>query len=239
MQLKYTLILITLISSCKEGKPKVTLFKTQDFIIADTTIEGNKVLQFDNYMSDDYPIYYIGAQLDTIKIGKRYWKGRTQWTDNFKIPWSRKYSNRTLSILLDTTAKTNSPVEYFSDNSKVANDSTINYKSFLFLIKNISDSAVYLGQTFSVFFINREAKNRNGEWVKVDKKLSELGTCGTNEPTIILNPDEIVISKLRRYSGSFVTDFRLVLGYDNNIVYSNIFKDAIDERKLQDISTNK
>lgn len=56
--------------------------------------------------------------------------------------------------------KTNSPVEYFSENPATVKDSTLNYKSFLFFIRNIADSAVYLGRTFSVFFIHREAKNR-------------------------------------------------------------------------------
>lgn len=233
MRLKYILILTICFSSCKHDKPKVTLFKTRDFIIADTTIEANKVLQFDNH-SSDYPIYYIGTKVDTIKIGKRYWRGRTQWTDNFETPWSRKYSDKTLSILVDTTAKTNSPVEYLSDNPKVAYDSTINYSSFLFSIKNISDSTIFLGRTFSVFFINREAKDKNGNWVKVDKTLSELGSCGTGDPTIILKPNELVISKVKRYKGSFVTDFRLVFGYDKNIVYSNVFRDSIDERTLQE-----
>jgi hypothetical protein len=238
MQLKYILILTICFSSCKQDKPKVTLFKTQDFIIADTTIEANKVLQFDNN-SSDYPIYYIGAKVDTIKIGKRYWRGRTQWTDNFKTPWSRKYSDKTLSIFVDTTIKTNSAVEYLSDNPKIARDSTINYSAFLFSLKNVSDSTVYLGRTFSVFFINREAKNKKGNWVRVDKKLCELGICGTGEPTIILKPNELVISKIKRYKGSFVTDFRLVFGYDNNIVYSNVFRDSIDERTLQTFSTDK
>lgn len=232
MRLIYFLILTICFNSCKHGKPKVLFFKTQDFIVIDTTIEANKILQPDDY-SSDYPIYYIGAKVDTIKIGKRYWKDRMQWTDNFIGPWSRKYSDKTLSIFVDTAIKTNSPVEYFSDNPKIAYDSTINYSSFLFSIKNISDSTAYLGQTFSVFFINREAKNKNGNWMKIDKKLSELGICGTGEPTIVLKPNELIISKARRYKGSFVTDFRLVFGYDNNIVYSNVFRDSIDERIFQ------
>lgn len=235
MRVKDILILTICFSSCKQDKPKVTLFKIQDHIIADTTIEANKFLQFDNY-SSDYPIYYIGAKVDTIRIGKRYWRGRTKWTNNFKIPWCRKYSDKTLNIFVDTTVKTNSPVEYFSDNPKIAHDSTINYNSFLFSIRNISDSTIFLGRTFSVCFINREAKNENGNWVKVDKKLSELGICGTGEPTIILKSNEIVISKVKRYKGAFVTDFRLVFGYDNNIVYSNVFRDSIDERTFKNIS---
>lgn len=238
MRLKDIIVLTICFTSCVQDKSEVTLYKTKDYIIADTTVKANQFLQFDNY-SSDYPIYYIGSNVDTIRIGKMYWRGRTQWTNNYKIPWSRKYSDKTLSIFVDTTIKTNSQVEYLSEDTQIAKDSTINYCSFLFSIKNISDSTVYLGRTFSVFFINREAKNKNGSWVKVDKKLSELGICGTGEPTIILKPNELVISKVKRYKGSFVTDFRLVFGYDSNIVYSNVFRDSIDERTLQNISTKE
>lgn len=235
MQLKHILFITICFSSCKQEKPKVTLFKTQNYVIADTVIQAKDFLQFDMY-SNDYPIYYIGSKVDTIKIGKRYWRGRNHWPDDFKTPLSRKYSDKTLSIFVDTEVKTNSPVEYFSDNPKVALDSTINYNSFLFSISNISDSTIYLGRTFSVFYINREAKNKNGNWVKIDKKLSELDICMTGEPSIILKPNEFLISKVKRYKGPFITDFRLVFGYDNNIIYSNVFKDSIDQGTLQIIS---
>lgn len=237
--MRLTIILLTIcFSSCKEDKPQVTFFKTNNYIIADTTTQANRFLQFDINQSD-YPIYYIGERHDTIKIGKRYWRGRTHWVNDFKTPWSRHYSKKTLDIFVDNAAKTNSPVEYFSDNPKVRQDSTLNYSSFLLSIENISDSTIYLGRTFSVFFINREARDKSGNWVKVDKKLSELGICGTGEPIIILKPKELLISKVTRSKGSFETDFRLVFGYDNNIVYSNIFRDSIDERIFQTFSRDE
>lgn len=218
--------------SCKQNQLKIKLFKTKNFIVADTSVEASQFLSFDAYTCD-YPIYYIGAQLDTIKIGKEYRGGRTQWGNNFRMPWSRKYSTKTLAVYVDTSINTNAKVEYFSYGAEKSNDSIINYNSFLFSIRNISDSTIYLGRTFSVFFINREAKNRNGDWVKVDKKLSDLGICGTGQPTIILKPQELVLAKVKRYRGTFVTDFRLVFGYGNNVVYSNVFRDSIDERTLQ------
>ena len=137
------------------------------------------------------------------------------------------------------TGKTNAPVEYISDAGQISNDSTINYKSFMFSIKNISDSAIWLGRTFSVYFVNREGRNREGEWVKIDEKLCDLKTCRTGEPTILLKPNEIAISKVRRYQGNFATDFRLVFGYDGNVVYSNIFRDSIDDRAFFSRHANK
>jgi hypothetical protein len=232
MRPKFLFILTAYFCSCHSDLEKVTVFDAHNFVIVDTTSEAKEFLPIDIH-SSDYPIYYIGSQLDTIKIGKRYWRGRTEWTDDFKTPLCRTYSIKTLEILVDTSMKTNSPVEYFSTSQKVSDDSTINYKSFLFSIKNISDSTIFMGRTFSVFFICREIKNKNGEWIKIDKKLSDVGICGTGEPIITLKPSEILISKMKRYKGSFVADFRLVYGYGNNVVYSNIFKDSIDEKIFQ------
>lgn len=200
-------------------------------MIADTAVQASLFLQAGSY-SYDYPIYYLGKITDTIKIGKMYWRGRTPWINDFRRPQSRKYSDKTLSIFVDTSIKTNSPVEYFSNKLKIARNSTLNCHSFLFSISNISDSPIYLGRTFALFFIHREARDKNGNWVKLDKKLDEGSLCTTGHPYIILRQEEIVISKLKRYAGSFVTDFRLVFGYDNNIIYSNIFRDSIDERAL-------
>ena len=237
MRLITFIILAICFISCKQDKQQITFFKAKDFVIADTTINPNNFLNFDTV--SDYPIYYIGLPHDTIKIGKRYWRGRTNWNEDSNISRSRIYSDKSLKLFVDTLLKTNSPVEYLSNDLKIAKDSTINYSSFIFTVRNISDSIIYLGRTFSVYFINREAKNRNGKWVKIDKKLYEAGICGTGQPYIILKPNEIVISKLKRYSGNFLTDFRLVFGFDNNVVYSNTFRDFINERMLQGVSTEE
>lgn len=229
MRLILLLLLVFYFSSCFQKTP-VSIFKMQNFIIADTSLKATDYLSYKQKYSD-YPIYYIGSRSDTLRIGSPYKRGKTNWVNNFKIPCSRNYSDQTLKLFVDTSIHTNSTVDYFNyenDSQHLIKDSTKNFHSFIFSIQNISDSVIYLGKTFSVFFLNREAKDRNGNWIKVDKKLSELGICGTGQPIIILNPNEIVISKIRRYEGSFITDFRLVFGYDNNIVYSNIFKDSID-----------
>jgi hypothetical protein len=223
--------------SCQSNLPKVTLFRTLDLVIADTTNEPDQFLRFDDY--SDYPIYYIGSRADTIKIGKRYWLGRTQWSDDFETPCSRPFSDNTLRIAVDTSIKTNSPVEYFSDSPKAVTDSTINYNSFLFSISNISDSTVFMGLTFSVFLMHREARDKNGKWVKIDKPLHKSGICKTGQPRIILRPNEIMISKVKRYKGSYVTDFRLAFGLDNDIVYSNVFRDSMDERTFKNVTTNE
>jgi hypothetical protein len=195
---------------------------------------ANQFLSFNEQF--DYPIYFMGLKKDTIKIGRRYWRGRTEWKNDFDIPQTENYSPKTLQIIVDTSVKTNSPVEYFSDNGQVVKDSTSNYHSFLLLINNISDSAIYLGHSFSLYFIYREAKDRNGHWAKIEKRLSEMSLCTTGEPFIILKPHELIISKVKRYNGARLTEFRLAFGYNNNVVYSNSFTDFIDERVFKNSS---
>jgi hypothetical protein len=233
MRFIYFLILTLCFCSCIQPLPHVKIARTNNIYIADTCIEANKLLPYGDYRTD-YPIYYIGPIQDTIKIGNGYSTPQTPWTNHFEYPTTRFYSDKNLSIYVDTSFKTNSRSEYLSEGLEIVEDSTINYHSFLFTIKNISDTILYMGRSFSVFFIHREAKDRNGQWIKIDKKLAEVGLCLVGLPSITLKPGEIIVSKLRRYEGSFLTDFRLVFGYNNNVVYSNTFKDYIDERALND-----
>jgi hypothetical protein len=109
-------------TGCRERHQKVEIFKTKYFIIVDTTIKADKFLNIDGYNSE-YPIYYIGIPSDTIKIGKTYWRGRTKWIDDYKTFSSRTYSAKTLTIFVDTSIKTNSPLDYLSDDPDVAKDS--------------------------------------------------------------------------------------------------------------------
>ena len=231
MWTKYILFLLICFISCTREHATVKIFNSKRFVVCDTVIDANQFLQFDDTIVD-YPIYYIGKGSDTISIGKRYWRGRTLWIDKLEFPLCRNYSNQTLEIYVDTTIKTNSPVEYLSDDPQIARDSTLNYHSFLVTIKNISDSTIYLGRTFSVYFIGREIKNKEGNWIKVGKKLSELGLCLTDEPTITLKPNEFLISKVRRYEGTLFAECRLAFEHKNRIVYSNVFMDSVDERTL-------
>lgn len=99
-------------------------------------------------------------------------------------------------------------------------------------MENISDSAIFLRNGFFLNALTRQAKNRQGKWVKLHEKWYEIGACGTGEPRVILEPGEIILSKLKRYNGTFFTEFRLVYGIEGNEVYSNIFMDHIDENIL-------
>ena len=237
MRLSYLFVLPLLLFSCGQSENQVQVFNTTGFVLVDTILKGNKLLNFEEPYSN-YPIYFIGSQSDTVKIGNRYKVGQIKGSSDKNIFSYRKYTANNLKLFVDTSIKTTSTVEYFSENYKTF-DSTRSFKSFLLTLQNVSDSSLYLGRTFELYYLTRQVKNKNGQWVSLDKNLSEAELCLTGQPTITLHPKEIIISKLKRYSGSFLTDFRFAFGTKDNVVYSNIFKDFIDERIIQNKFTDK
>ena len=228
MRLPYLLALTLLLSSCRQNKNHVQVFNTSGFVLVDTILKGNKLLNVEEPYSN-YPIYFIGSHSDTVKIGNRYKVGQIKWSNDNNIFRCRKYTTNNLKLFVDTSIKTTSTLEYFSENYKTF-DSTRSFKSYLVTLQNISDSSLYLGRTFELYYLTRQVKNRNGQWVSLDKNLSEADLCLTGQPTITLQANEIIISKCKRYNGSFLTDFRFAFGTKDNVIYSNIFKDFIDEK---------
>ena len=228
MRLLYLFSLTLLLSSCRQSENQVQVFNTGGFVLVDTILKGNKLLNFEEQYSH-YPIYFIGSQSDTVKIGNRYKVGQIKWSNDNNIFSCRKYTKNNLKLFVDTSIKTTSTVEYFSENYKTF-DSTRSFKSYLLTLQNVSDSSLYLGQTFELYYLTRQVKNKDGQWVSLDKNLSEAELCLTGQPTITLQPKDIIISKCKCYAGSFFTDFRFAFGTKDNIVYSNIFKDFIDEK---------
>jgi hypothetical protein len=237
MRIASFIFLVILISSCvNSNNPELAIFKGKDFILTDTNQCATEYLH-DQVNDIDFPIYYIGPIKDTISISRRYWRGRTPvkiWPEKFAAIWT--YSDMNLRIEVDTTLAVNSPVEYIYEDGKLNLDSTRNYYASVFTIRNISDSIVWMGRTFSVYFLHREFKDKLGHWVRVGENISDIGICATHEPEIFIRPGEIILSKVRRYEGLFKTDCRLVFGRNNHLVYSNIFKESVDERIFQNAS---
>jgi hypothetical protein len=183
-------------------------------------------IRYENYrqVQSDFPIYYMGPAKDTIRIGRRYWRGRTpipQWP--VRLAASRTYSGKELIIEVDTSFMSDSPVEYLNPDGSINYDSTLNFRAYTFTIRNISDSFVWMGRTFSVYFLHLELKDRQGNWIRTGKKLSEQGICGTGEPSVYLKPGEIIISKVRCYQGPVRMEARLAFGSLGQQVYSNAF----------------
>lgn len=235
MRILLYMILPLFIGACVHREPAIRVVKTSAFVLVDTSEESREYLK--EARDIEFPIYYIGPPRDTLHIGKRYARGRTPvaiWPARFAC--SRTYSDETLQITVDTSFVTNRTQEYFSEDGSIDPDSSSYYYASVVTIKNISDSVIWMGHTYSVYFLRREFRNQQGQWIKVGSSLHELSLCLANEPSIYLRPGEIMLSKMAHYQGSFVTECRLAFGRKNGkMLYSPVFRASIDETFLQHV----
>lgn len=88
------------------------------------------------------------------------------------------------------------------------------------------------GETCFMYYLTRQAKDREGHWVDLEKKASEIAFFQCVREHLTLKPNEIIISKAVRYSGNYYTECRFAFGKNGNTVYSNTFMDYIDESML-------
>jgi hypothetical protein len=171
----------------------------------------------------DFPIYYIGPPSDKISIGKRYWPGITTYKKPIEAPFTKSYNSNQLEINVDTGVSCFSGAEFFHDGDPHLTDSTQWYHSFLLTLKNKSDSTLYMGRTFSLYFLQLEGQGTDGQWSIIQQPLSEHGLCLTNEPEIFLRPGEIILSKIKRRTDPAFIRYRLAWVTYYSLIYSNIF----------------
>jgi hypothetical protein len=222
----YITILLLSLSGCGNRRESVTCFKINGFVLADTGRLANAFLGGSGHAG--YPIYYIGPLKDSIGISRQYLIKRPPVQTWDPGPVSRDYSHGNLTIVVDTVAKTNAPMEYMQESGQILEDSTIHYRAYVFTNQNKSHAVLYMGCMYDVFYIAREVKNSRGQWVRVKKTLSEAGLCTFSRARIFLRPKEIIISKTRRHSGRYIVETRLAFGYDGNTAYSNVYLDRAD-----------
>ena len=150
--------------ACKHHKTNVSIHKLENSVLVDTGYTSTDFIVGDNGLNG-YPIYYLGATRDTIRISKPYQVGETLWDKYIYLIASKTYSSKKLKLFVDTSIKSNSYAEYLSEDWKIIDDSSKNFHSYLLSMKNISDSTIKIGYTFNLYFAYREAKDRNGKWV--------------------------------------------------------------------------
>ena len=181
----------------------------------------------------DHNPYYFGKLTDSITI-ERYLRpmippppppgaDTSEWDfeprkgkfDDYFLDWmdNRNYKTRdsaNLIIKVDTTQIINS-------NGRNA---------FPVLIKNITTDTIYIGYGNQIPIIT-EAKSKNGEWKPIEEQYIYM--CGVGLHSIILPPNELVITSELIYTGNFKTKLRLKMG--NN--YSDEFNGEINETQFE------
>jgi hypothetical protein len=228
------LLFILLFSSCFRKPIPVSFFNTGEFTLEDTSHSANEYLQ--SFEDDEFPIYYLGPSKDTINIGTCYWWRRECRFEEFPAYCIFRYSTSNVSVQVDTSFPACESLEYLNKERFIDHycDSNHYYHASTIIIRNLCDTAVSLGITFSVSQMHREMLNSCGQWIKVNKKLCEEWACGTGQPNIYLMPGELIISKVGHFNGKHAIHCRLALGRSNAFaqVYSNTFTEYINDSLL-------
>lgn len=215
---------LILLTSCAEQTDSVQtlLYRTDSFILVDSAKPVHPGLLRAGE-TDDFPIFYIGARADTISIGKRYWPGRSSYSATIQDPFTKSYNSNQLGITVDSSVSCYSGAEFFLDGNPHLTDSTQWYHSFLLTLKNKSASTLYMGRTFSLYFLQLEGQGMDGQWSIIQQPLSEHGLCLTNEPEIFLRPGEIILSKIKRRTDPAFVHYRLAWVTYYSLICSNTF----------------
>lgn len=120
-----------------------------------------------------------------------------------------RYNEATLSIEIDTT--------------QIARGSVIgpaNCRACPVLVRNLGTDTVAVGYGSFIPIIT-EAKDSANNWLPIEKRWIYM--CGNGVGTIILPPNEILLTSAIAYSGTYKTEFRLKMGNS----YSNTFRGSM------------
>jgi len=177
---------------------------------------------------------------DTIAIGESYDRRRKLKYLSDTVPMIDKFSDAHLSIYVDTSFSLTFTLDKFNPDRSIKSDPVRHCNASAVILRNMTDTAMYMGVTYSMYYMHREMKNSHGKWVKMGKKLCEELFCATGQPYIFLQPHEVAISKVAHYGGPHAVACRLAFGWatDSVQVYSNIFTEHIHNDLLHLIENN-
>ncbi|MFZ5551932.1 MAG: hypothetical protein ACOZCO_02360 [Bacteroidota bacterium] len=133
-----------------------------------------------------------------------------------------KYKHRDsvdLSLAVDTTQIIANIFDGFNP------DTLYCIASYPVFLKNVSSDTVIIGYGEHIPII-LEAKDESGNWNLIEEQYVYM--CGVGLNSIILPPNEIVITSVRKFEGDFKTELRLKLGKH----YSNPFFGTINKNQF-------
>ena len=228
-------ILIGALLSCNNKEANLTIQSNGRIVIVDSSGRTNNLWAYQsNERYGYYPIYYIGNQKDTIRLGPRKIPGRIpSQADYYSSKNIACADSSKLSLTVDTSfslTHTDYYSHYSATTGKEIVDSTKQFKSFPIFVRNLCDSVMLLGRFSEVAYMIRQAKDEQGNWVDIEVPIRY--SCGTGARHIALEPDQTIIAMLIRYKGDFKTTCRLKFSNWKGTIYSNTFTDYIDEKQL-------
>ncbi len=239
------ILLLATIVSCKEealnsNKVEIEsnsfpyLIDTSDFKVSD---------RYETWLATaNYDFLYIGRYRDTIMV---------DYNLRFSQPpppppgtdidetYEDKTDNSFQGYYLDWLAEKNykyweeSDIEIRIDTSRIINNDDIHvdwdnpyFKANPVMLINKEVDTILIGYGHFVPLII-EAKDSLSNWKPIEKKWTYM--CGNGVGSIILPPNEIVITSAMIYNGDYETDLRLKIGKN----YSKSFSGKIKYRQFE------
>jgi hypothetical protein len=197
-----------------ETKKEISFFFPK---VIDPLIEKEIKLASENWISyGDHNPYYFGKITDTVNIKGiiRPYQPRLLFPgdDTMKTPselQKGKYDNYFLKRMNRRDFKDRDSVNLLIKFDTTQFINNIRRKSFPVIIQNKSNDTIYIGYGNQIPIIT-EGKTKNGEWKPIEKRY--IYGCGVGLHSIILPPNELVITSELVYSGNFKTKLRIRMG---------------------------
>lgn len=227
------------IISCNNETTSPTIQSNGAIVIIDSSGPTEALWAYNpNERYGYYPIYYIGKLVDTIRLGQRkisgFSYGQKDDSKSGNFTWADSTKMR---ITVDTCFSLTHKVyysHYAEQGEKEIIDSTKSFKAFALFVYNLSDSLLSVSDfSFSELrYTIRQAKDEQGNWKDIESPIRYF--CGTGARHIVIEPGEVIVAMLPRYSGNYKTECRLKYSREKYTIYSNTFSDYIDKKQLTD-----
>ncbi|MBL1233821.1 MAG: hypothetical protein COA31_013960 [Flavobacteriales bacterium] len=182
----------------------------------------------------NYHFFYIGPHRDTLIINHRLSYSPPPPPPNFdsskhKVP---EYINPLESYYLDWLEERNyqrwdsAKIEIKIDTTTIINN------SYPVVLTNNESDTIFIGYGHYIPII-MEAKDSIGVWQPIQEQF--VYTCGNGVGSIILPPEEIILTSARIFKGTYQTNLRLTIGNNS----SKEFKGSIHYRQFESMFTEQ
>ena len=226
---KWFILLLLGIFSCTTKEEKIT-YALPFPVIIDTLGVKKELLygetKFPEYISTaHYPPYYIGMFKDSIYVcgpigifppppepeEKVHWIPTCEYSySSFYKYWESDNLSNYKYPLEDTVN-----LVIYVDTSKIFLD------SYSTIVKNVDKDTVLVGHNLSISLV-MEALDGEKKWKPIQEDFMFM--CGNGVHSLILPPDNIILTVTPRFKGLYYTKLRLKLGQN----YSNEFNGWIN-----------
>jgi len=207
------LILVPLITNPPVQPKRIHLFNN---IVFTDHAPAVKMQYYKSNASAEYPIIYIGEPVDTISMELQPTPGLYREYPR-QIPAYTRCLQGNIAVKIDTIV--------FSSlySYEYRTHLPVRVPAYALIIRNTSSSTVYMGLHTILYTARTERQLEKGCWMEIDTPAYRNSLCGANQPEQLLYPGEIMVAKIPWSPALTYGRSRIVIGYENDTVCSNIF----------------